>query len=298
MKSNFTKYELNTFKNNDIILDSWEKNGYLVINQFFTNDECDNLRKRADYLIKNFDIKKFNNLSIFETNDQSHAEDRYFLESGDKIHFFFEEKAFDKNGNLNNKIELVINKIGHAMHDLDKDFYDFCHRQDLQNLSNLLGIKLPLLIQSMYIFKQPKIGGEVVCHQDSTFLYTNPESVIGFWVALEDATVNNGCLWVAKGAHKVPLRKRFKRNNNNMEMITLNDLPFEKTDTPLEVNKGSLVLLHGRLPHYSCENKSSKSRHAFTLHVIDGQYEYPKDNWLQRSNMPFKDFSNEKTINY
>ena len=298
MESNFTKYELFNSKKNDTILDSWNENGYLVINQFFTNDECDKLRNRASYLIKNFDIKKFNNLSIFETNDQSHAEDRYFLESGDKIHFFFEEKAFDKNGNLNNKIELVINKIGHAMHDLDKDFYDFCHRQDLQNLSNLLGIKLPLLIQSMYIFKQPKIGGEVVCHQDSTFLYTDPESVIGFWVALEDATVNNGCLWVAKGAHKGPLRKIFKRNNNKMEMITLNDLPFEKTNTPLEVKKGSLVLLHGRLPHYSCENKSSKSRHAFTLHVIDGQYEYPKENWLQRSNMPFKGFLNEKKTNY
>ena len=298
MESNFTKYELFNSKKNDTILDSWNENGYLVINQFFTNDECDKLRNRASYLIKNFDIKKFNNLSIFETNDQSHAEDRYFLESGDKIHFFFEEKAFDKNGNLNNKIELVINKIGHAMHDLDKDFYDFCHRQDLQNLSNLLGIKLPLLIQSMYIFKQPKIGGEVVCHQDSTFLYTDPESVIGFWVALEDATVNNGCLWVAKGAHKGPLRKIFKRNNNKIEMITLNDLPFEKTNTPLEVKKGSLVLLHGRLPHYSCENKSSKSRHAFTLHVIDGQYEYPKENWLQRSNMPFKGFLNEKKTNY
>ena len=41
----------------------------------------------------------------------------------------------------------------------------------------------------MYIFKQPKIGGEVVCHQDSTFLYTEPESAVGFWVAIEDATI-------------------------------------------------------------------------------------------------------------
>ena len=40
----------------------------------------------------------------------------------------------------------------------------------------------------MYIFKQPNIGGEVVCHQDSTFLYTEPESAVGFWVALEDAS--------------------------------------------------------------------------------------------------------------
>ena len=40
----------------------------------------------------------------------------------------------------------------------------------------------------MYIFKQPRIGGEVVCHQDSTFLYTEPESAIGFWLAIEDQT--------------------------------------------------------------------------------------------------------------
>ena len=43
-----------------------------------------------------------------------------------------------------------------------------------------------------------------------------------------------------------------------MEMITLDETPFEKTDTALEVKKGSLVLLHGRLAHYSSENRSDK----------------------------------------
>ena len=42
-------------------------------------------------------------------------------------------------------------------------------------------------------------------------------------------------------------------------------------DTLLEVKKGSLILLHGRLPHYSCANKSNKSRQAYTLHIIDGR---------------------------
>ena len=65
----------------------------------------------------------------------------------------------------------------------------------------------------MYIFKQPHIGGEVTCHQDSTFLYTKPESAVGFWVALEDATIENGCLWVSRGVrHKGPLRKLFYKN--------------------------------------------------------------------------------------
>ena len=142
----------------------------------------------------------------------------------------------------------------------------------------------------MYIYKQPRIGGEVVCHQDSTFLYTEPESAVGFWVALEEANINNGCLWVARGGHKGPLRKLFIRKNNKMEMITLNDQPFEKTETPLEVKKGTLVLLHGRLPHYSCENTSDKSRHAYTLHVIDGNAHYSNENWLQRDKLPLRGF--------
>ena len=164
----------------------WDKEGFLVIDNFYSNEECDNLKKRANYLVKNFDYKK--NKSIFNTKKQQHVDDNYFLESGDKIRFFFEEDSFDKNGLLKNKIELLINKIGHAIHDIDPIFKDFSHRNDLDNIAKGININKPLLIQSMYIFKQPKIGGEVVCHQDSTFLYTIPESVVGFWIAIEDAT--------------------------------------------------------------------------------------------------------------
>jgi hypothetical protein len=64
----------------------------------------------------------------------------------------------------------------------------------------------PRVLQSMIICKQPKIGGKgasddpgfelsvVPCHNDSTFLYTDPPSAVGAWVALEECTANNGCL--------------------------------------------------------------------------------------------------------
>ena len=268
--------------------EEWIADGFLIIENFYSNDECDNLRNSANLLVKDFDPKSVQ--SIFDTKKQEHVDDRYFLESGDKIRFFFEDKAFDKNGNLVNKKELVINKIGHALHDLDDDFFKFSHREDLDQISRAIGVSKPLLMQSMYIFKQPNIGGEVVCHQDSTFLYTEPDSAIGFWVALEDADIDNGCLWVAKGGHKGPLRKLFTKENNQMKMITLDDTPFEETTTPLEVKKGTLVLLHGRLPHYSKENTSNKSRHAYTLHIVDGDKSYPKTNWLQRPNLELKGF--------
>ncbi|KAI0232252.1 hypothetical protein L0F63_005567, partial [Massospora cicadina] len=64
----------------------------------------------------------------------------------------------------------------------------------------------------MLIFKQPRIGGAVPPHQDSTFLYTEPHSAIGFWIPSEDCTEDNGCLYFYPGSHKfVPIARRFKR---------------------------------------------------------------------------------------
>ena len=268
--------------NNDM-LNFWNENGYLIIENFKTEEECDSLIQRSKELIEEQDF--FNQKSVFDTVSQSHNDDSYFLESGDKIRFFFEEKAVLNDENIKSNKQYIVNKIGHALHDLDDNFIQFSKNDDLDKIAKAIGFEYPQLLQSMYIFKQPKIGGEVVCHQDSTFLITEPESTVGFWFALEDANKENGCLQVARGGHKGPLRKLFKRDNNKMEMIELSNEPFPETDTFVEVKKGSLVLLHGRLPHYSCENKSSKSRHAYTLHVIEGKSKYLDYNWLQRKNL-------------
>lgn len=58
--------------------------------------------------------------------------------------------------------------------------------------------------------QQPNIGGEVVPHQDSTFLYTTPDTTIGVWIALEDSTVDNGCLWTLPGEHAKGVRRRMQ----------------------------------------------------------------------------------------
>merc|ERR1712031_16869 len=64
--------------------------------------------------------------------------------------------------------------------------------------------------QSLYRLVPPLASG-VDLHQDSTTLYTDPPSVIGFWLALEDADERNGCLRVLPGSHKGPLRERLYR---------------------------------------------------------------------------------------
>jgi phytanoyl-CoA hydroxylase len=272
-------------------LDGIERDGLLVIEGFASAEACDRLRERARMLVSEFDAHGVR--SVFSTHEQTRTSDDYFLESGDKIRFFFEEEAFDAEGDLRQSKEHSINKIGHALHDLDPVFNRFSRTPRLDALVSDLGFKRPLLIQSMYVFKQPNIGGEVTCHQDATFLYTEPTSVVGFWFALEDANIGNGCLWAIPGGHRAGLKSRFVRaSTGGTTFKVLDKSPWPLDDLiPLEVSKGTLIILNGLLPHMSRTNRSSRSRHAYTLHVIEGDSHYPSDNWLQRaSEMPARGF--------
>ncbi|HEX3083059.1 MAG TPA: phytanoyl-CoA dioxygenase family protein [Pyrinomonadaceae bacterium] len=272
-------------------LDQYNRDGFLILEDFVTAEACDTLRARAEELVRDFDPSGV--VSIFSTREQKRTSDDYFLESGDKIRCFFEEHAFNPDGTLKQSKEQSINKIGHALHDLDPVFDRFSRMPQIEQLVASLALINPLLLQSMYIFKQPRIGGEVTCHQDATFLYTEPLRMVGLWFALEDATVENGCLWAIPGGHKLGLKSRFVRGEQDgTRFEILDDTPWPDDNLqPLEVRKGTLIVLNALLPHLSRENHSTKSRHAYTLHVIDAAAHYPKENWLQRAaEMPARGF--------
>ncbi|KAJ9563993.1 hypothetical protein OSB04_009153 [Centaurea solstitialis] len=268
-------------------LQFFNSQGYLVIESFSSSEEVDALRKRMDQLLDGFDSSS--SASIFSTKNQQRTSDEYFYESAEKISFFFEEKAFDDDGNLKQPKQLSINKVGHecnfmlffvALHDHDPIFKSVSCSDNMSGLLLSLGYKRPVIIQSMYIFKQPGIGGEVVPHQDNSFLYTDPPSCTGLWLALEDATTVNGCLWAIPGSHKDGLVRRFIRDDKGVHFDKPSPSYDQKDFVPVEVKAGSLVLIHGDLIHQSFENQSSKSRHAYSLHVIDTEgCKWAADNW-------------------
>ena len=239
---------------------SFAEDGYLICDGFSTAQECTEMFVHANKMI---------------------AASNYFMDSASQISCFLEPGAVDEASYLIKPKMQVVNKIGHALHDLDPVFSRFSCQNKCADMVRLLGQKNPLLLKSIVICKQPFIGGEVNSHQDSTFLYTSPDSCIGLWFALEPETTMNGCMWAARGGHAAQLKSRFYKKGDKMVMNALNDAALAECGTPLEADTGTLVVLHGRLSHLSHENKSSVSRYAYAPHLIDGDCSYPDDNCLQ-----------------
>ncbi len=269
-------------------IQSYHRDGHLVLPAFKSPAELRAVRDRAQALVDAFEPDA--GAGVFSTRNQALTADAALIASAHAVHCFFEEEALDAEGRLTVDKSRSINKIGHALHDLDPVFDAFSHGPALAALGTDLGLQDPQVWQSQVIFKQPGIGGEVRWHQDATFFVTTPGSVVTFWFALEDADLDNGCLWVEPGGHRGPLREQFLREpdparaGDRLRLAVLDPAPWPGRDraVPLPVAAGTLVVFHGLLPHYSAANRSPRSRMAYTLHVTDGRCAYAAANWLQR----------------
>lgn len=278
----------------DTQIRAFRSDGFLVVPNFVSDDRCLQLRERAMALAEKH-VPSPEEATVFTADGKpQHTSDDYFLTSGEQIRCFFEKDAFDAHGNLRAEPHLALNKLGHAMHDLDPVFDSFSRTSDLADVAADIGMRNPLLLQSMYIFKQPHIGGEVTCHTDHTYLWTEPQSVVGFWFAIDDATNENGCMWAVPGGHRLPVRSRSRLNDSRtatvMDVLDPEPYPLDNLQC-LEAKRGTLVLLDGAVPHLSAANTSDKPRHAYTIHAIDGAASYLDDNWLQRPTLPLRGFS-------
>lgn len=262
----------------------YHQNGYLVLENAIPQQDIEKLKAAALQIVDEFDINKHR--SVFTTSDRDSGRDDYFFDSAQNIHCFLEEDALDEDGALLKPAHLAINKIGHAMHNLHPVFRSFCRQALFGRVLRDIGYSSPLLWQTMYIFKQPHIGGEVRWHQDGSYLISEPASVTGIWVAIEDANRGNGCLWVQPGGHHSDLREIYQVDwaTRKGELGELDQTPWPDAGeaVAVEVPAGSVVIFHDHMPHYSSQNLSAHSRHAFTLHVAEKSADWSDSNWLQR----------------
>ncbi|KAF8210197.1 phytanoyl-CoA dioxygenase [Mycena galopus ATCC 62051] len=282
--------------------DQFHRNGYIVIRGFLAPEDVATLLARSKDLLQEFSIED-HPLTKFTTGDDNHVGDAYFLESGDKIRYFLEEDAV-VDGKLTRPKEFAVNKIGHALHELDPAFRKVTLENDRMRtlVRDLQFHRDPVALQSMVITKQPQIGGEVGEHNDSTRFYTDPPSALGFWIALEQCTATNGALSFLPGSHlTTPITKRFVRlpaGGTGFEPLVAPEVS-EQVAAHCKASAGSyvletcepgdLVLIHGSVLHKSERNTSSKTRFAYTFHMIENSgAKYDDKNWLQpMATMPF-----------
>jgi phytanoyl-CoA hydroxylase len=265
-------------------VEQFHAQGYLVLPALVPASAIEAIRAAALAIVDGFDPAT--ERSVFTTKDRDAGRDDAFFASAEGVRCFLEEDALDAEGNLRVPPRQAINKVGHALHDLVPEYGAFCRRPCFGELLRDLGYRTPVLWQTMVIFKQPHIGGEVRWHQDASYLITEPPCVTGLWVAMEDAHQHNGCLWVAPGGHRSPLRERYEVDWSTRvgTLHTLDATPWPTHDqaVALEVPAGSVVVFHDHLPHRSAHNHSATSRHAFTMHVAEQGAAWSARNWLAR----------------
>jgi len=270
------------------------------------------MKARALELVAAWDGKTTTEFRTDAGQTEAQGSDDYFISSAREIRCFWESDS-DKTVCKDDPAATMrkINKIGHGLHVTDPVFKTYSESEKVAKLVRELGWEAPVLPQSMYILKNPKIGGEVTAHQDSTFLYTTPKpTCLGLWLALDDATLENGALWFRPGSHKEPVRRHFQRITGDDGETRMNFLQLVEDEemTPLEgfalkdvgeetqerlrkegfvlveCKAGDLVLIHGQVEHLSLRNTSEKQRHTFQLHLIEGPTHgitWSPKNWLQ-----------------
>ena len=126
-------------------------------------------------------------------------------------------------------------------------------------------------MQSMLFVKPSGFQGQS-WHQDEIYIPTRDRSLIGGWIAMDDATVENGCLWVIPGSHQMGYLYSQKPHGNpdEFDSADLESYGFDETlEVPIEVKTGTVVFFNGYLLHRSRKNRGQTYRRVLVNHYCN-----------------------------
>lgn len=134
------------------------------------------------------------------------------------------------------------------------------HVKALDIAQQLLGKDMEMDFD-MLIDKAPFTNTPTPWHQDSAYWINMPDTrAVSCWVALDDAFMDNGCMWYVPGSHLLPIRTHRPAGSGGGALMCDAD---EKEGVPVEIKAGSCVWHHGATLHYSRGNSTADRRRAF-----------------------------------
>ena len=149
-------------------------------------------------------------------------------------------------------------------------------------LVDLLGPDL-LGLNSLYIWKPPKIGLGFPWHQDRW--YTRPqfktETTVGTWTAIDPANVENGCLYVIPGSHKIGILDHVELEGSQQQEFKQAVGAQDEDGVAVEISPGSVIFFDNRILHKSTDNNTESFRRSNIAHYMSAKAErVPHKNYM------------------
>lgn len=232
-------------------INAYKEKGFLVIPDLFSKDEIAALRKETADIFRG---KRGKVEGMIDTPESISDED--VLKKYVAIHF--------------------PHKISPIIHDA------LFHKGVLDVLTGIIGPDVKCM-QSMLFVKGPGKAGQS-WHQDEFYIPTRDRSLTGVWIAIDDATVENGCLWIIPGKPGYIMKRVENSSKEYADVDTVDVAAFKDESIPVEVKSGSVVFFHGYTLHSSQRNKTTDCfRTALVNHYMSADSMLP---WDQDGHLP------------
>ena len=250
-----------TSLNEDQLAEYWDK-GYLAFENALSPEEVEVARNDLRNLFLGYafneDVAEYKPPSKEQTNYSGAS-----FKSKTSPCWVLLEPGFEPNPDDLEEVEQKVRKTAHFQDEseLFKSLYT-SHPKVMGLVKSILGNAVELY-QSMALVKPAYGGVEKPWHQDNAyFCVENLDQVVGCWIALDDASAENGCMHVLAQGHRLgPLK-----HHHTFDCEILPDR-FDSTPAiPIELKAGGMLLFHSNLPHQTPVNNSSERRRALQYH--------------------------------
>jgi Protein involved in biosynthesis of mitomycin antibiotics/polyketide fumonisin len=247
---------------NDSQLAEFERNGFLKGGVVLNDDEVEALREELELVMSGKSVKK----PVLAHNMLADGEEGATPYDGMKMI-------------VNEKVIQIVN-IWMAS---DAFFQHAANKTIVEEIAQLCNTDTVRIWHDQIQYKPPVTGGPTAWHQDHPLWpIIQPADLVSAWVALDDAVVENGCMWMVPGSHKWGDQQKYLASDKDfMPYHRRPELLPEGAEVkavPFEIKKGQVGYHHSLTWHGSPNNRSEKKRRAIAVHYMPGHTRYVPSN--------------------